>query len=400
MPSESAPILIVDDEAVNIRVLEAILRHGRYRPLSTEDPTQAATLVQQHHPRLVILDYNMPGMDGLAVLARIREVSTVPVIMLTGMDSAEIAVKSIRSGAYDYLTKPVDSKKLLDIISLALLTQVEIPDKVRIAHYEIEREIGRGGMGVVYEAVDRSLDRHAALKVLLPELAADPHYELRFIEEARAAAKLSHPCLVTVYESGRYRGQLYFAMELVQGRPLSEHMTSGYRFSPAQSIHIALKAAEGLEAAHQGGLVHRDVKPPNLMIAPNFGVKVLDFGLARSARPGREQVTQTGAIVGTPAYASPEIIRGEVPDLRTDIYSLGVVLHELLAHDRAFDGLNQFALMMNIHEGKTRSSLRAVEGVPAEAGALVERMMALRREDRPPSMTEVIKTLRQIQKRG
>jgi CheY-like chemotaxis protein len=397
--NKQRPILVVDDDPLTLHVLESVLRHANYAVVSTAEPIEALRLVREHRPALVVLDLNMPEMDGLTLLERIRDNMAVPCIMVTGTDRSEYAVRAIRMGAYDYLTKPVEFRKLLDIVAVAIGTESDPTDARRLSHYELRREIGRGGMGVVYEARDRTLDRLVAVKVLLPKLAIDPHFELRFLGEAKAAARLSHPGIVTVYEAGRSSGRLFIAMELVHGTTLHCMQDWGRRFTSVESLGVILQAAEALQSAHEAGLVHRDVKPSNLMLTPSFDVKVLDFGLVRPLRPLRDPITDVGVPVGTPGYASPESIRGGPVDARSDIYSLGVLWHEMLAHERAFDAPNTYALLMNITEGRVRRRTRDIPEVSLELAELIESMMAVDPSARPATMRDVIQRAREIRGR-
>jgi serine/threonine protein kinase len=393
MPRQTRPILVVDDDTLGLRVLESLFKQAGHTVVSTVDPDQALTLVEQHRPCMAIIDLNMPDMDGLSLLTKIRERLPIPVIILTGMDKSEYAVRALKMGAYDYVTKPYDFRRLLDTVAMAVGTEADVEEARRISHYIIRRELGRGGMGVVYEARDRNLDRLVALKVLLPEMAADPAFELRFLREARAAAKLSHPGLVTVFEAGRYRGKLYIAMELVDGKTLARYQEQGHVFALTESLKIVADAAEAMQVAHAAGLVHRDIKPANLMLTKDGRVKVLDFGLVAPAKTGQNLATP---VVGTPAYVAPEIIEGKSADQKSDIYSLGVVLYELLANEQAFWGDTLYDLLNNITQGRVRRPLRTVEGLPPEYCALCERMMALRRDDRPASLVEVVGSIRRM----
>ncbi|HLG42753.1 MAG TPA: protein kinase, partial [Planctomycetota bacterium] len=324
---DSAPILVIDDEELNHRVYNAALAHGGYTMVGVRDPREAAAAVRKHRPCLILLDINMPHMDGLAVLQTLRKFTSVPVLMVTGLDQSAVAVKALRLGAFDYLNKPVNFKRLLATIHLALATEPSDPDDRRIAQFRILRELGRGGMGIVYEAEDKRLERRVAVKVLNPEISANLRYELKFLREARAAAKVSHPGIVTVFEAARHRGQLFIAMELVEGETFAGLLGSGRRWSAEEAAGLVRQAAEALRAAHEAGILHRDVKPGNLMLTSSGTVKVLDFGLARDLH-GEFEVTAESGFAGTMAYASPEQLQNHPLDARTDVYSLGTVLYE------------------------------------------------------------------------
>jgi serine/threonine protein kinase/tetratricopeptide (TPR) repeat protein len=215
-----------------------------------------------------------------------------------------------------------------------------------IHHYEIISKIGEGGMGVVYKAHDQKLDRHVALKFLPPHLGADETAKKRFIREAQAASALEHSNICTVYDIGESEeGQLYMAMPFYEGESLRERLSRG-PIPVAEALDVAAQLAGALSAAHDKGVVHRDVKPANVMVTPTGQTKLMDFGLAR--RGDATRMTKTGTTVGTAAYMSPEQARGEEPDARTDVWALGVVLYEMLTGRLPFRGDAEPAVVYSI----------------------------------------------------
>ncbi len=215
----------------------------------------------------------------------------------------------------------------------------------RLGPYEILASIGAGGMGEVYRARDARLDRDVAVKVLPEIVAADPAALARFEREAKAVAALSHPNIVAIHDVGREGATSYAVMELLEGATLREHLARG-TIGPRKAVEYALQIAQGLAAAHEKGIVHRDLKPENLFVTPRDHVKILDFGLARvferEAEPGRTEaptvpgVSEPGTILGTVSYMSPEQVRAQALDHRSDIFSFGVVFFEMLVGRRAF----------------------------------------------------------------
>jgi beta-lactam-binding protein with PASTA domain/tRNA A-37 threonylcarbamoyl transferase component Bud32 len=202
--------------------------------------------------------------------------------------------------------------------------------------YQVEARIGAGGMAEVYRGFDQVLNRTVAIKVLLPQMARDTSFVERFRREAQAAARLNQPNIVGVYDTGADDGTQYIVMEFIEGRTLAEFMATGRRPPPTHAPQIAQKIAAAIAAAHAQGVIHRDIKPGNVMITRDGVIKVMDFGIARMLGP--ETAPQTSAVLGTASYLSPEQAQGGPVDARTDIYSLGAVLYELLTARPPFTG--------------------------------------------------------------
>ena len=262
--------------------------------------------------------------------------------------------------------------------------------------YRVLKELGRGGMGAVYLAVDTRLNRKIALKVMLPEFAAHAESNARFLREARAAALVEHAHVVTVYEADECDGVPYIAMQFLQGYPLDEYLKKKGAPPLAHAVRIAREAALGLAAAHERGLVHRDIKPANLWLeAPNGRVKVLDFGLAKPVGSASD-LTATGAVVGSPAYMSPEQARGQKVDARADIFSLGVVLYQLLTGRKPFDGEHALAVLAAILTDEPKPVRELNAAVPAALADLVHQMLAKEPAARPQTAAEVAERLRTV----
>jgi eukaryotic-like serine/threonine-protein kinase len=219
-----------------------------------------------------------------------------------------------------------------------------------ISHYTVLEQLGAGGMGVVYRGRDENLKRDVALKVLPPNALADDAARSRVRREALALSALNHPNICTIYEIGEADGQTYIAMEYVEGRPLSKAISAGH-LAIETAIEYGKQIAEALTHAHARGLLHRDMKSANVMVTKTGRIKVLDFGLAKhvgvdlsEATLSQETLTQQGAVVGTLAYMAPEVLRGEAADARSDVWALGVVLHEMVAGSKPFQGTSGYAL--------------------------------------------------------
>ncbi len=229
-----------------------------------------------------------------------------------------------------------------------LSTPAPLLGTVLASRYEIRALLGRGGMGEVYEAVDRQLDRTVALKVLRPELAADRRFLVRFRREARTSARLSHPGIVAVHDVGEDEGRAFIVMEYVPGRTLGQIVRDEGAVAPARAARIGAAAADALAHAHDRGVVHRDVSPGNVMVTPDGEVKVLDFGIARAARGSARSGSPSAH--GTVAYVAPEQARGEASDQRADVYALGAVLYELLTGRPPFEGATTVEVIRHVGE--------------------------------------------------
>jgi len=267
-----------------------------------------------------------------------------------------------------------------------------------LAHYRVETQLGSGAMGTVYRAHDTSLERPVAVKVLHAKVAEEPEIVRRFQREARAAARVNHPNLTHVYFVGSNESARFFVMEYVPGKSLFEHVEANGRLDLEQTIDILVQAARGLAAAHEGGVIHRDVKPSNLMLLPNGTVKVTDFGLAKSLQ-GDVDATGAGRIMGTPRYMSPEQCRGEVATAATDCYSLGLVAYFLLSGHHAFDG-ESLGKVINDQMNEPLPSLDEVDpDLPPALETLLGKLCAKDASERPQTMTEVIALLEAVRPR-
>lgn len=266
----------------------------------------------------------------------------------------------------------------------SLESDVALPDPHglvgrRVSHYEVEEALGAGGMGVLYRAKDTRLGRTVALKFLPPQWSLDRAFKARFEREARAVAALDHANVCTLHEIGETdEGQLYLAMAFYEGETLREKIARG-PLEMEEALGLAEQAASGLAAAHRAGLVHRDIKPANLMVTEEGIVKILDFGLAKT---GETALTESGMRLGTPAYMSPEQTRGEEVDARTDLWSLGVVLYEMLTGQRPFGGEHRAVVIDAIRREAPRPPSELREGVSPDVERLVLTLLSKDPEQR------------------
>lgn len=278
-----------------------------------------------------------------------------------------------------------------------------------VSHYRVLEEIGRGGMGVVYRALDTTLGREVALKVLSLAAARDPEQERRLKVEARAAASLAHPAVSVVYEIDEAEGATFIAMELVRGRPLAA-LLAGAPLAPERALDLAIEVAEGLAEAHARGVVHRDLKPKNVMLTESGHAKIIDFGLAKLVRPrppfesGADTPawgdTDPGRILGTAAYMSPEQVRGAEVDARSDLFAFGALLYEMLSGEPAFrreSGVETLHAVLKEPAPRLREA-----GLGASSPVLqrvLDRCLAKDPADRYASAGELLSDLREARRR-
>ena len=273
---------------------------------------------------------------------------------------------------------------------------------MQVSHYRIEEEIGRGGMGVVYRAVDTRLGRTVAVKMLASEATTDPDRRARFIQEARSASVLNHPHIVTIYDVGEQDGATFIAMELVDGTPLDKMMRAG-PLPVSTALQYAVQIVSALGVAHEAGIVHRDIKPANIVITRDGRAKVLDFGLAKLMEPAPTDATMTGVgtrpgiILGTAAYMSPEQAQGHPVDSRSDLFSFGAVLYEMLTGRRPFAGDSEIGLITAILRDQPPPLKAARADVPAALQSIVERCLAKDPGARFPGAPSLKAALEEVQ---
>jgi serine/threonine protein kinase len=254
--------------------------------------------------------------------------------------------------------------------------------------YRLEEVIGRGGMSTVYRGTDLSLDRVVAVKVALDPLVEEsPIYLARFTQEAKSAAAIGNPGVVTVYDAGADGPTRFIVMEFVPGKSLADILKEERPLEPARAADIAAQVADALSAAHAAGIIHRDIKPGNIMVEPNGSVKVLDFGIARAV--DGHSLTQTATVLGTSAYMSPEQALGQPVDARSDIYSLGCVLYEMLTGQPPFVADVAAAVMHQHVRVAPKPAIERNPAIPAALNTLVMQMLAKQPKDRPQTAADV-----------
>jgi serine/threonine protein kinase len=265
---------------------------------------------------------------------------------------------------------------------------------LKFGRFQVIDELGRGAMGVVYRANDSALGRTVAIKTIaLTGSAAERDiHEARFLQEARAAGSIGHPSIITIYDVGREGDTAFIAMELLEGQDLRD-LIRDVSLMPSRSVAIAAAVADGLAYAHERGVVHRDIKPGNIMVLPDGRVKIMDFGIARLHEPTVK--TQTGVLLGSPQYMAPEQIVGQPFDHRADIFSLGLVLYEMLTGVKPFQGEDIPELMFKVANMPATPPSHIAPDLPPVIDYIVARALKKKADERYASAAELAKDLRE-----
>jgi serine/threonine protein kinase len=261
------------------------------------------------------------------------------------------------------------------------------PGSIIAGKYKILKEIGRGGMGIVYKAEDTRLKRTVALKFMPPELTREPEAKERFAREAQAAAALSHPNICTIFEIDEKEGKSFIAMEYIEGQSIREKVKKS-PLEIREALDMAIQAAQGLEEAHKRGIIHRDIKSANIMVTASGQAKVMDFGLAKVS--GSSLLTKEASTMGTVAYMSPEQAKGEAVDHRSDIWSFGVVLYEMLTGELPFKGEHEQSLMYAIMNKQPLPLIKVRPGIPREVENIVHTALAKNVAERYQSFEDIL----------
>ncbi|MEM6454083.1 MAG: response regulator [Acidobacteriota bacterium] len=361
-----ARVLVVDDNEMNRDMLSRRLRRSGFTVLEADDGEPALAVAMREPIDLIVLDVMMPGMDGLSVLRTLRRIhppEQLPVIMATAKGESSDIVEALELGANDHVTKPIDFQVLLARIHAQLrmrrpagagsgaarddaapvATGAAASGTLLAERYTLETQIGHGSFGVVWRARHRDLDRPVAIKLMHTGLTSDERALERFRREGHAASRIDHPNAVQIFDFGvGGDGTAYLVMELLRGHSLQHELIDHGALPLRRCMALMLPICDALAAAHGQGLVHRDIKPENIFLHENEHgtevVKVLDFGIAKALGGAitAANLTSEGAVLGTPAYMSPERLRGEPYDGRADVYSLGLMLYQMLTGQRAF----------------------------------------------------------------
>jgi len=382
-PGSRGRVVVAEDSVIMRKMVERILVGGGYEIVAhARDGREAVEQFRRHRPDLVTMDINMPVMGGLDALRIIRaEDPKALVLICSAVTDEAIKRHGLASGAVGYITKPFNSQTLLDAVRYLMEQGAAksgpaervgsaAPDVDSLGIYRVEELLGEGGMALVYKGHDPGLGRGVALKVIQDRYSGDVDLVVRFLEEARAVARVSHPNVVSIYFAGSDKGKHFFAMELLPGPDLEELVYRDGPLTPREAFAYIRQGALGLAAAERQGLIHCDVKPSNLVFGSDGMVKVTDFGIAQQL--GTEDNPTISEMVGTPCFMSPEQVMEGAIDHRADIYSLGVTLYFLLTGDPPYDGDDGVEVALrHVHDPVPR-----LPKGPMKLNRLLGRMMA------------------------
>jgi DNA-binding response OmpR family regulator len=403
--SDAHTILVVDDHSDNRELMIRRLEREGFRAVGAESGREALSRVKEGGLSLILLDVMMPEMNGMEVLQAVREEYTaaeLPVIMVTAKTQSEDVVEALGQGANDYVTKPIDFPVALARVRAQLRLRQPPRDEevwdprdlrtgqVLDGRYRLESRIGAGNFGTVYRARHLELDHTVAVKVLQTSAVTNPDAMARFRREGISACRVRHQNAVSVLDSGlTARGVAYLVMELLAGYPLEYEMKGGHALPLARSLRIAGAVCEALAAAHRAGIVHRDIKPGNVFLHQAGGEevpKVLDFGIAKIAGAAalEQKVTLEGWIVGTPVYMAPERFEAEDVTGAADVYSVGVMLFQMLTGKLPFDSDSDLLAVAVKHKHDQPPAVRALRPeVPAEVEEVIFAALRKHPQQRP-----------------
>ncbi len=363
-------------------------------------------------PELLVSDVQMPRLDGISLTRAVRKIfskSQLPVVLVSVLDAEDDILRGFDAGANDYLLKPYRVPQLQAKVQV-LLREREVlaafdetgidetrrasteraerlPDDAplpfTIDRYEAREILGRGGMGTVYRAIERGTSRSVALKLLAPLVAQDRAGLARFFREAATLARIESPRIVRAIDSGLDLGRYFLAMELVPGTSAKTRLQSDGPYTPREAALVGRDVALALEALGEKGLVHRDVKPSNIIVGADGRATLVDFGLARASSD--QDLTGTGEAIGTPHYIAPEVLRGAQCSARSDLYSLGVTLYELVSGRKAHPGATAFDVYQSLFMGPRIDVRKARPEIGEPLARIIEMLVELDPKQRPDS---------------
>ncbi|MCK5849772.1 MAG: protein kinase [Kiritimatiellae bacterium] len=416
-------VLVVDDEEAVLGLMATHLSDLPYTIIPTSSPAEAIHILKNREIAVLLCDLNlnMPNMDGNTILAVARESnSDIVSILISGISDQESMIQAINEGGiWKFLSKPWDKQDLIALVAAAVdhyartgeqdgqlkslarnVTRLQTEQmggtrkRIRVVHkvsplikakyliesgtllanrYELGEEIGEGGIGKVFKAQDMMLQMTVAVKVLFPEFSDDDVAITTLKEEARIAMQLSHRHIVRLHNLQKVHGYYYLVMEYVEGKTFREILELSGRLTMDSVAQIIRVSSDALSYAHRHGVIHKDLKPDNILLTDDGVLKIIDFGIACLAKTQ----DSSSPIIGTPSYMSPEHIRGATLDVRTDIYALGIMAYEFLSGKQPFPANLSLLEMLDMMPPKLDSPV-----VPSDVAAVLEKATAFRRSNR------------------
>lgn len=421
-------VLVVDGETGARNVLALRLGNEGYETETAADGRSALEIIRRNPPTLVISETVLPGLDGYSLLDTLRRegAARIPFIFLSSRSDSLSMNKGLLLGAADFLPKPVNFEVLLTKMQKILGQSIAADDaSARLSLADISRvgteayetvsydqlkpgvsimnrfrllaDLGEGGMGKVFKARDERLDEDVVIKVMKDTLTGDRRTLEHFKREIRLARKISHPSVVRIFDFWEAGSLKFVTMEFLQGTDLAKEIRTRAPFPIPIAVRLATEFFEGLAAAHDLGVVHRDIKPENVYVIAGGRLKILDFGIAQGLDPASpDMATATQSVIGTPVYMSPEQLLGQKLDLRTDIYSAGVMLYEILTGCLPFQSDDRAEMVTaRLHRDPDPPSARN-PNVPADLDRFVLRLMARKRDQRLPDARAAVSELRSM----
>jgi len=401
-------ILIVDDEECVREFLVSALEEKFYRVNAVSTCAECLKIIKKKKFDIILSDINMPDSSGIDLLSECKNIHpSTKFILITGAPNIEDAVKSVKDGAFDYLSKPIPVKKLYERVEAALsliekdkttatttTTTTSSKSQTASSHqgYNVIKTLGAGTMGVVL-LVERN-KKYYAMKILRQEyeVSSKSMKIKRFLREAEILSKIIHPNVIKIYEYGISESEEipYIIMEYMPGQPLNHYMRM-YSFTNEQIISIVRQIAESLNAVHAHNILHRDIKPGNILMTEDIRLKLTDFGIAKVSN---SNLTITKEILGSPAYMSPEAFDSQADcDCRSDIFSMGVIVYELLTGVKPFHGETIAEIMNAIKFQKPIEPMKINRQIPPYLQDIVAKMLAKKMDDRFANASDIIKAL-------
>ncbi len=413
-------ILIVEDDLALLETLKTFLETENFKVFTSDDGEKGLQLALKEKIDLIVLDVNLPSLSGFEVCRKIRAKGfTTPVIMLSGEKRDELDKASgLDIGADDYLVKPFGTKELLARIRAVLRRSghkveetgeyysrtetLEIPlhalprGSTFAGRYEIVEELGRGGMGRVYRATDKKVGEEVAIKLLNPSIAADKKTLERFRNELKFARKIAQRNVCRMFDLNEEEGMPFITMEYVPGDDLKSLLKKTGQLTIKKAISITKQVCEGLAEAHRHGVVHRDLKPQNIMIDKEGSARIMDFGIARSMK--MKGITEAGTVYGTPEYMSPEQVEGKEVDQRSDIYSLGVIMFAMVTGRVPFQGDTPLTVALKHKIEKPPEPREFNPQVPEDLSRVILKCMEKDKKARYQDVAELLSDLGQMER--